>query len=122
MKTVKTFRANIFLGLKEGYNGKIHNIAEIYDFMRGYCDEAGFAVTVTPTKFIYTGGEEDGAIIGIINYPRFPSTPEDLTAHAVEIAWGLMYHYNQFRVSIVCDDNTYMLENETLLNKLINFL
>jgi hypothetical protein len=40
---------------------------------RAYCDEVGFCVNVSPTDFIYTGGEESGFKVGLINYPRFPT-------------------------------------------------
>lgn len=45
----------------------------------------GLCVTVTETIFIYTGGEEFGAEIGLLNYPRFPVTEEELfkTAYAL---------------------------------------
>ena len=53
---------------------------------REYCDEAGFCVTVTPTNYIYTGGEEDGFIVGLINYPRFPRAPQIIWQRAEELA------------------------------------
>lgn len=45
---------------------------------RDFCDAeakqfgSGLCVTVTPTTYVYTGGEEEGVIVGLINYPRFP--------------------------------------------------
>lgn len=41
-------------------------------WLRAHCYERGLCVTVTPTTFIYTGGEESGFAIGLVNYPRFP--------------------------------------------------
>lgn len=32
----------------------------------------GLCVTVTPTEYVYTHGCEQGAIVGLINYARFP--------------------------------------------------
>lgn len=58
---------------------------------RGYCKQVGLCVTVTPTKFIYTGGEETGVEVGLVNYPRFPV--EDFTAldkHAVVLGMDLL--------------------------------
>ena len=46
----------------------------------------GLCVTVTPTDFIYTGGQETGFVVGLINYPKFPSTPQDITNLAKELA------------------------------------
>lgn len=50
--------------------------------IRADCLEAGLCVTVEPTTFIYTGGEEAGYVVGLLNYPRFPSEPEALKARA----------------------------------------
>jgi ferredoxin len=39
---------------------------------REHCMEVGLCVTVTPTDFIYTGGQEAGVRVGLVNYPKFP--------------------------------------------------
>jgi hypothetical protein len=41
--------------------------------IRQECLREGLCVTVEPTTFIYTGGEESGYVVGLINYPRFPT-------------------------------------------------
>lgn len=46
----------------------------------------GLCVTVTPTSFIYSGGEEQGFVVGLVNYPRFPSEPEQIKDRADAIA------------------------------------
>lgn len=46
--------------------------------LREECFADGLCVTIEPTTFIYTGGEEQGYVVGMINYPRFPSVPQDL--------------------------------------------
>ena len=43
---------------------------------RETCLSEGLCVTIEPTHFIYTGGEETGFKIGLINYPRFPTSKE----------------------------------------------
>lgn len=50
--------------------------------IRAECLREGLCVTVEPTTFIYTGGEEAGYVVGLVNYPRFPSEPADLEARA----------------------------------------
>ena len=45
----------------------------------------GLCVTVEPIKFIYTGGAEDGARIGFIQYARFPNTTGKIFDHAIEL-------------------------------------
>lgn len=54
--------------------------------IREDCMREGLCVTVEPTTFIYTGGEEAGYVVGLVNYPRFPSEPAVL----IERARGLM--------------------------------
>jgi ferredoxin len=110
MKEVQTFVANIYLGLKEDYDGGIKFIEEVYDICQQYCNGVGLCVTVSPTRFIYTNGYEDGCCIGFINYPRFPSTNEKIIELAIKLAEILKQDFKQNRVSIVTRDKTYMLE------------
>jgi len=66
----------------------------------------GLCVTVEPTLFIYTGGEETGAVIGLLNYPRFPRTPEEITSIAAKLALQLLEATHQHSVLIVTPDFT----------------
>jgi hypothetical protein len=52
---------------------------------------------------------ELGVAVGLINYPRFPSTPEDINAHAIALATRLKEAFNQKRMSIVTPQTTVML-------------
>lgn len=64
-------------------------IAGNYDDARRTCRqfcEDGLCVTVTQTTFIYTGGEQSGVLVRLINYPRFPSKPSEIEAKAMELA------------------------------------
>lgn len=58
--------------------------------LRAECLREGLCVTIEPTTYIYTGGEEAGYIVGLLNYPRFPSTPAALNARAEVIAKRLL--------------------------------
>lgn len=71
-----------------------------------YCDRTGFCVTVTETTYCYTGGEEAGVIVGLINYPRFPSTPEQIWQRAEELAAELCAGLKQQSYSIQAPDKT----------------
>jgi len=53
---------------------------------REFCDKEGLCVTVTPTSYVYTNGEEDGVIVGLINYPRFPAEAGQIYATANALA------------------------------------
>lgn len=111
MKMTETWEAKIYVGLKEGYKGSQHHWKEVVPVIREYVDLVGFAVTVTPTSFVYTGGEEMGVCVGIIQYPRFPKDIKLLESHAVSIADLLMTTFKQHRCSVVFPDRTYMLES-----------
>lgn len=71
-----------------------------------YCDEFGFCVTVTETTYCYTGGEEAGVIVGLINYPRFPSAPDDLWDHAEALGKRLREGLKQQSFTIQAPDKT----------------
>jgi ferredoxin len=58
--------------------------------IREECISAGLCVTIEPTTYIYTGGEEQGYVVGLINYPRFPSTLEAIDARGRELMERLM--------------------------------
>ena len=110
MKITETFNATIQLGFKEHYDGTIHAITEVEEICQNYCDDVGLCVTITPTKYIYKNGNEEGCSIGLINYPRFPSSPKIILDKAIKLSWILLKEFNQFKISIVCNDKTYMIE------------
>ena len=74
---------------------------------REYCDEFGLCVTVSPTRFVYTRGEEAGVAVGLVNYPRFPKSPEQITDTAKHLALVLREKMDQESVMIVTPDRTY---------------
>ena len=57
-----------------------------------YCTAVGLCVTITRTHYAYSFGGEEGMIIGLINYPRFPKEPAQIRAHAEELALSLLGH------------------------------
>jgi ferredoxin len=78
---------------------------------REHCDQVGLCVTVTPTKYVYTGGEEDGVIIGLINYPRFPALPRQLIEKAGTLAHKLIERMEQESCTIQAPDITIWISN-----------
>ena len=54
--------------------------------IRRWCKESPCCVTVTPTSFIYRGGEEAGFVVGFRNYPRFPTDHYTLRGIASDLA------------------------------------
>ena len=61
-------------------------LAVAEQLLRQECLREGLCVTIDPTKFIYTGGEESGYVVGLVNYPRFLTTPDLLWARARSLA------------------------------------
>ncbi len=109
MKTAAAYSVNIFIA---------GDLAMIEQTCRNYCLKA-FCVTVTPTNYIFTGGAEPGAIIGLINYARFPSDNPPagasiLEARAMELAYLLMTQCCQRSCSVVTPTQSIYLENEAI--------
>jgi hypothetical protein len=105
----KTFFANIYVGAKEGYDGKEHSLEEALNICQSYCDKIGYAFTVTETNFVYKYGREKGFIIGLIQYPRFPKKEREIIEHAIQIASIFLVKFKQNRISIVTNKKTYMI-------------
>lgn len=77
--------------------------------LRRQCLEDGLCVTVTLTRFIYTGGVEDGVAVGFVNYPRFPKTPEEITTRAIAVANILIVDMCQLSALVVTPNQTVWL-------------
>ena len=116
MKEIETWTASIHIGLRKGYGGQIGTAYAVQDICQEFCDSYKWCVTVTPTLFVYESGKlrgnEPGAIVGIMQYPRFPLDIKELKTRTLALARILMKATNQYRVSIVFLDKTVMLEND----------
>lgn len=75
-KIEKTYWVKIYLS---------GDVSVIKQTCRKFC-MTGLCVTIKDVLFIYTGGEEYGVEIGLINYPRFPDNENNIMAKAVELA------------------------------------
>ena len=91
-----TFWAKIYIA------GPIDKIEQV---CREWCMK-GACVTVTPTNYIYTMGEESGVEVGLINYPRFPKSKEDIFEQAEELGHMLMEECCQGSFTIMTPDET----------------
>ena len=100
-KTCETAWAKIYIA---------GNIEIIEQTCREWCMK-GACVTVTPTNYIYTMGEEPGAEIGLINYPRFPiDFPQaQITNQAVELGELIMEKACQGSFTIVAPNGTHFI-------------
>lgn len=82
------------------------DLAQAKQVCRAFCLNVGLCVTVRPQTFIYTGGEEEGVVIGLVNYPRFPSKPEALFETAERLAEELRLHLCQHSYLLLAPDKT----------------
>lgn len=74
--------------------------------IRADCLREGLCVTIEPTTFIYTGGEEQGFVVGLLNYPRFPSTPEKIIDRARYLMHLLLEATHQHSALLVTEQST----------------
>jgi len=65
-------------------------IEEAKQIIRKECLEEGLCVNVRKTDYVYTGGEETGFVVELLNYPRFPITPKALEDRASKLAIKLL--------------------------------
>jgi hypothetical protein len=109
MKTVPTYWARIFCGLRPGYDGVAARAWDAGQIVRRYCDDVGLCATMEGTTFYYKDGVEPGVVVGLINYPRFPKTREEIRGFALELAARLRVDLKQNRVSVMFPDDTVMI-------------
>lgn len=113
MKILKSYNVQIWIGLKKTYLEEgIYNISLVKSICQRHVDKIGDCVTIIPTDFIYTNGNEKGVVIGFIQYPRFPREEETIKNNAIKLAKELMIALNQFRVTITTPNESIMLENQ----------
>ncbi len=119
MHEVPTFTAALYIGFRTGYTDYVHSRAEADAVIQEYCDRVGLCVTVTETTFIYKRtamtphGRDPGVVVGFINYPRFPSTYDQLRVHAEAIGAALKEKLEQNRVTVAYPDYTKMIGEKT---------
>jgi hypothetical protein len=112
MTAVETWTATIYVGRYCKDTSDYVSESELKDVCQKYCDEVGLCVTFTPTIYIYSHGNEPGVIVGMIQYPRFPTDVEILGRQAMELAKLLQKAADQERVTIVFPKTTVMLSRE----------
>lgn len=96
-KITKTFEVKIYLA------GDIEIAKQI---CREETFREGLCITISPCNYIYTGGEESGYVVGLLNYPRFPSTPEQILERADRLAVLLMEKGCQWSAMIISPQET----------------
>lgn len=101
MSEVDTYTVTVYMG---------GDIEVAKQWLRRECYQSGLCVTIAPTLFIYTGGDETGFAIGFVNYPRFPSEPSDIWTRAVAVAMALVVECCQKTALIVATDRSEWIQ------------
>jgi hypothetical protein len=69
--------------------------------VREFCYQSPCCVTVTPTTYIYRGGEEEGFVVAFRNYPRFPAASGSIRELAINLAKRLIDELSQDSAMVV---------------------
>lgn len=105
--TIQTFYANIHL-------------AGDYSTCKSVCREIaytfGFCFQISEVDYIYTGGQESGVLIRVINYPRFPRDPEEITKLCIEFAKKISAVMCQKSFTIETSTDTMYFESDLKLH------
>lgn len=81
-------------------------------FIRKKATTVRMCVTIEPTTYIYSGGEETGYVVGYINYPRFEKIPSEIWKEAVVLAQELKDETGQKSFTIMATDTTFWHSDE----------
>lgn len=79
--------------------------------LRKYTIDNKLCVTLTKTDFIYTGGAEEGVLIRIVNYPRFPKDYHSINVISWDLAKYLMEELSQLTALVVTPHTTHWFNN-----------
>lgn len=74
--------------------------------IRAECLREGLCVTVEPTTYLYTGGEEVGYVVGLLNYPRFPGDSNAIKSRAYDLMVKLLDGTHQQTALLVAPEIT----------------
>ncbi len=99
-ETAPTLAVSIYIG---------GDTADAERICRQFCYEVGLCVTVESVTFLYTGGQEAGVRVGLINYPRFPTNEPALMERAEVLARLMIEGLFQHSASIVGPAETVWL-------------
>lgn len=101
-KYENTFYARIYIA---------GNLGMIEEVCREFVEE-GMCVNVTSNNYIYTFGEQSGAIVELINYPLYPSTGMKIFDRAEKLANLIAKGCHQRSWTIVTPETTVTYQRE----------
>lgn len=105
-QSVESYKVEIWVGLREGYSEKEHTMDDLRAICDDYVNEVGDCVSIIPAEYRYVGGSERGAVVGFINYPRFPRSKKEIDTRAMTLAKKLKEGLGQLRISVVTPRET----------------
>lgn len=112
MKILKSFNVQIWCGLRESYTDKIHTLEETEHICENFVNDIKECITITPTKFKYVGGSEDGFIIGLISYPLYPRKQKEILNRAFTLSEILLRELKQEKITITTPHKSYTLQKQ----------
>jgi hypothetical protein len=92
---------NIYVGLRVGYTTEIVPKDTVVAKIQELAKKRRVCITVTDTQFVYPTGMEPGLIVGLMQYPRFYRTWEDLRNVARNLVEELLQCARQIRIGEV---------------------
>jgi hypothetical protein len=114
--TVTTFKADITVGLKQGYSDAVWGLNELKislvkaQKLLKESKDILLSAKVTLCDIVFLGQDEPSVTISFINYPKFPIEREVFKGGIEFIARILLDDLKQNRIVIVFGDKTLMLE------------
>jgi hypothetical protein len=114
--SVKTFTANLTLGLKVGYTDKLNSLAEVREALTDSQQQIraqtgiGLSAKLTECEIVFLGQIEPSVEISFIQYPKFPANEQQLKQAILQLASLMMEKLQQNRTVIVFQDETIMFE------------
>lgn len=97
IKRARSFPVTIFIA---------GSYSKALKIVQKYCDEVSYCVTIDHTYYVYKDGKEEGVVVGLINYPRFPVEPTEIIDKAKDIAELLRVGLGQESYSIQTPHDT----------------
>ena len=87
---MRSYNVQIWVGLRIGYSNEFHTLDDVRAICDAYISEINDCITITPTEYRYVNGWENGVVIGLIQYPRFPRKVRDIKKMAMLLANKLL--------------------------------
>lgn len=84
------------------------DITHAKQVIRRYCNSHPCCVTVTPTAYIYSGGEESGFVVTFRNYPKYSTEGCELESQGRELGALLKDELGQDSFMVVSPRGTML--------------